>query len=310
MNDEYAELAASAAEMARQAGARLLETMGERPLVEYKGKGEVDPVTALDREVEATLQDAIRARFPGHGILGEEGAAAPAEGSPYLWVIDPIDGTANFLNGLPLFAVSIGVLNEGLPVAAAIFLPAGPGGRAGVVRAGRGCGAFFLPVGDEDEEERRLEIPTRETPDASGTVGLPAAWASIYRFERPLDRRHGQPRSLGSIALELSYVAAGMLQYAVFGPSRLWDVAAGVLLVQEAGGVVLMRSRRGAWQPVERFEPPAGDGPELEQLRSWWLGSMVAGSPALAWNVSRALRPRRSALAWLRRLLRRRGGRS
>ena len=308
MSDDHAELAAAAAEMARQAGTRLLEVLGRPPLVEYKDKREVDPVTALDREVEAMLQDAIRARFPGHGILGEEGAAAPAEDSPYLWVIDPIDGTANFLNGLPLFAVSIGVLNEGLPVAAAIFLPAGPGGRAGVLRASRGGGAFFLPVGDD--EERRLEIPTREMPEPSGTVGLPAAWASTYRFAAPLDRRHGQPRSLGSIALELSYVAAGMLQYAVFGPSRLWDVAAGVLLVQESGGRVLMRSRRGTWRQVERFEPPAGDGPELERLRSWWLGSMVAGSPALAWNVSNALRPRRSALAWLRRLLRRRGGRS
>ena len=309
MSDDHAELAAAAAEMARQAGTRLLEVLGRPPLVEYKDKREVDPVTALDREVEAMLQDAIRARFPGHGILGEEGAAAPAEDSPYLWVVDPIDGTANFLNGLPLFAVSIAVLNEGLPVAAAIFVPAGPGGRAGVLRASRGDGAVFLPV-TGDDEPHRLELPVREMPEPSGTVGLPAAWASTYRFAAPLDRRHGQPRSLGSIALELSYVAAGMLQYAVFGPSRLWDVAAGVLLVQEAGGRVLMRSRRGTWRQVERFESPAGDGPELERIRSWWLGSMVAGSPALAWNVSRALRPRRSALAWLRRLLRRRGGRS
>ncbi len=309
MSDDYAVLAAAAAEMARQAGAHLLETMGEQPLVEYKGKGEVDPVTVLDREVEAMLQDAIRARFPGHGILGEEGAAAPAEDSPYLWVIDPIDGTANFLNGLPLFAVSIGVLEKSLPVAAAIFVPAGPGGRAGVLRAGLGGGAFFLSA-TGDDEPHRLEIPAREMPEPSGTVGLPAAWAAMYRFGRPLDRRHGQPRSLGSIALELSYVAAGMLQYAVFGPSRLWDVAAGVLLVQEAGGRVLTQSRRGAWRQVERFEPPDGDGPELERLRAWWLGSMVAGSPALAWNVTNALRPRRSALAWLRRLLRQRGRRS
>jgi myo-inositol-1(or 4)-monophosphatase len=308
MKDDYAEMATFAAGLASQAGVHLMKALSETQEVEFKGKGMVDPVTKLDREVEATLQAAILSRFPGHGVLGEEGAAAPAEDMPYLWVLDPIDGTTNFLNGLPLFAISIGVLQEGLPVAAALFLIAGPGGKPGVLHAARGDGAFFRPLG-EHGEEHPLAIAPRALPEPSGTVGLPAAWAAMYRVLPPLKGRMGQPRSLGSIAMELAYAAAGLFQYAAFGPARLWDVAAGVLLVQEAGGQVLMRQRRQAWRPIERFETPAGDGSELERLRRWRLGPMIAASAALAWNVTRGLRPRARPLTWLLRLLRERTGR-
>jgi fructose-1,6-bisphosphatase/inositol monophosphatase family enzyme len=128
----------------------------------------------------------------------------------------------------------------------------------------------------------------------------------LYQIGRPLRGRLGQPRSIGSIATELAYVAAGLFQYAAFGPSRLWDVAAGALLVQEAGGLVLTRPASGPWRPVERFVPPPGEGSELERLRRWRMSPMVAASPDLAWNVARGLRLRERPLSWLLRLLRQR----
>jgi fructose-1,6-bisphosphatase/inositol monophosphatase family enzyme len=130
----------------------------------------------------------------------------------------------------------------------------------------------------------------------------------MYRVTQPL-KGPGQVRSLGSIAMELAYVAAGLFHYTAFGPARLWDVAAGVLLVHEAGGLVLTRPRRHPWQPVDRFQAPQGKGTELERLSRWRLSPMIAASPDLAWNVSRGLRLRARPLSWLLRLLAQRNGR-
>jgi myo-inositol-1(or 4)-monophosphatase len=151
VTNDHTEIAAFATDLAARSGRRLLTVLNEPQEVEFKDERKMDPVTALDREIEAMLQEAILSRFPDHAILGEEGAAASSDDAPYLWALDPIDGTTNFLNGLPLFAVSIGVLSEGLPVAAAMFLATGPGARPGVIYAARAHGASFQPLGSEEE---------------------------------------------------------------------------------------------------------------------------------------------------------------
>lgn len=100
----FAEIEESAATWAREAGHLLLARFRTALAVEYKSKGRQDPVTEADREAERFLHTAIHARFPDHGVLGEEGAEA-AQGAPFVWVLDPLDGTTNYINGLPLWCV-------------------------------------------------------------------------------------------------------------------------------------------------------------------------------------------------------------
>ncbi|MGH2603431.1 MAG: inositol monophosphatase family protein, partial [Dehalococcoidia bacterium] len=121
----FAEIEEAASGWAHEAGQLLLARFRTALTVEYKSKGRQDPVTEADRESERFLHQAIHARFPEHGVLGEEGAEA-AQGAPFVWVLDPLDGTTNYINGLPLWCVSVGVLWRGRPVAAAIFTPSGP----------------------------------------------------------------------------------------------------------------------------------------------------------------------------------------
>ena len=145
--------------MAGEAGeilARHFRSLGALS-IEFKDKRERDPVTNADTECQRHLVDAIAERFPEHGILGEEEEDKEKEDAPApdtVWVLDPLDGTRNFLNGLPVYSCSIGVLHRGAPVAGALFIP-WPGEGGLVLRARRGGGAFAAdePIGVYAEAE-------------------------------------------------------------------------------------------------------------------------------------------------------------
>lgn len=270
-----------AADLAAATGARLMERFRQALTVEYKDHKNEHPVTDADRDAEIFLRDSILDRFPDHGVLGEEGTEPPADAA-YVWVIDPLDGTTNFINGLPLWCVSIGVLWHGRPVAGAIYTATGPAAGAAVLRARRGGGAFLndQPLLVVDEEE-----PTRKR-----LATLPAHYWREMRFRKRGPNRLGETRTLGSTTLELALVAAGPLQYALFWGPKIWDVAAGVLIVQEAGGVALTRAgREGPWFDLGAFEPGKDIGATQPSLRGW-RGSILAGSPGPARAIAADIR--------------------
>lgn len=279
-----------AAELARGAGAILAGHFG-RPLeVEYKDDKKQDPVTLADKESQDYLSKAISDSYPEHGIIGEEDTQeSEGTASEFLWVLDPLDGTTNFLNGLPIYGVSIGVLHRGVPIAGALFIP-WPGENRGVVlHARKGGGAW---IGDE-----RLTIPNADGPEANRPVGLPASFGGQFRFGREMGRRVGQVRITGSIVYELALTACGQLQYAIIGGPRIWDVAGGVLIVAEAGGTVLVRPRRSRqWKPIDVVSPSWEAGaPTLKEVRSW-SALMVLGNERVASFVAANLQRRRRSL--------------
>ncbi len=152
------DIAAAAEEMARGAGDILLGHFGRSITVEYKDEAERDPVTSVDKASQEFLASEIAKRFPSHGILGEEGAdeaEAETRAPDFIWALDPLDGTTNFLNGLPLYASSIGVMHRGVPIAGALFIP-WPNSRGGFVlhcQRGHGCFADGEPVSVYQAEE-------------------------------------------------------------------------------------------------------------------------------------------------------------
>ena len=294
------ELESLAAEAARGAGELIQGYFGGPIEVDYKDeKKERDPVTQADKEAQEYLRDAILARFPDHEVLGEEDAERDeVPSSDFLWVLDPLDGTTNFLNGLPVYAVSVGVLHRGVPVAGALFLP-WPGYSPGrVVHARKGGGAWA--------EDAPIAVSPQDVPRPNRLTGLPGSFGGAFRVQRPLRGKLGEPRVTGSIAYELGMAAFGVFQYVLLGGPRMWDVAAGVLIVIEAGGSVLVRPGGGGdWRALETLGPTWDSGPpSLKTLREW-SRPMIAGTPEVAGFVSANLRRRRSLRARVRRLLHR-----
>jgi myo-inositol-1(or 4)-monophosphatase len=280
-----AEIEDAAAGWAREAGQLLLTRFRTALAVEYKSKGQQDPVTEADREAERFLWQSIEARFPEHGVLGEEGTEPP-HGSSFVWVLDPLDGTTNFINGLPLWCVSVGILWRNRPVAAAIFTPSGPGATPTVFRARDGGGAFMdgLPLAVASEPE----------PTKARLSGLPAHYWQEMRFRTRTGPKLGETRTLGSMALELALIGAGVLQYGVFWGPKIWDVAAGVLIVREAGGDVFWRGGRA--EPWSRLHAFAQPGPDVASLRAW-KGSIIAGSPPVVRLITEDVAARNALLS-------------
>ncbi len=279
---------ALAIELAREAGDLARAALQRQVTVEYKpdaqGKDSTnDPVSEVDRAVEALVRERVAERFPSHAVIGEEVDTYPDAAAEVVWVIDPIDGTANFVNGFPLFAVSIGVLYAGVPVAAAIWCASTHLLGPGVYHAHAGVPLHLDGV--EVERERATVVRRALAAAPGGAPGGTREW---------------EHRVTGSIAIEAALVAAGVFTSATFWGPRLWDVAAGALLVQAAGREVWVRGRDG-WQHFARFEapdrlPPARgaastEPPRAPSLRDWRQPVLIGTAEATRLIRERTRRP-------------------
>jgi len=219
----------AAAEFARDAGAIVRTGYGLTHSPEHKGR--IDLVTEFDKRSEARLLDRIRESFPGHAVLAEESGAHAAEGSRVRWVIDPLDGTTNFAHNYPFFAVSVGVEVDGEVVAGAVYDPV----RDEMFSAARGEGAALNGAPIRVTACARIE-------DALLVTGFPYdvrefPGRHLPLFQAFLVRAQGIRRD-GSAALNLCYLAMGRFDGFWEGSLSAWDVAAGSLVVREAGGTV------------------------------------------------------------------------
>lgn len=225
--------AAFALETAREAAALAMKILPESSLdKQVRLKTTTDLVTRADHEAERLIAARIRARFPDHGILGEEGTSA--DGAGPCWVVDPLDGTANFAHGIPWFAVSIALEDRGILQCGVIAIP--PIGEYFVAERDRG--AYLLVDGAVP-----VKLAVSETVNlgqALVATGLPSEPERSRHLPTigPLILRSLEVRITGSAAIHLAYLAAGRLD-AFWEPGlQPWDVAAGVLMVEEAGGLV------------------------------------------------------------------------
>jgi myo-inositol-1(or 4)-monophosphatase len=256
----------------QEAGALLLSYF-RRPLeVEFKEKGQQSPVTEADRRSEALLRDALSHAFPGHGIIGEEAEDAVNPEADYLWFLDPLDGTTNFAAGLPAFAVSMGLCFRGVPVLGVVAVPwEGPGGT--IFRAHAGGGAYC--------NNEPMQAAGDDVPDGTRLASTPGWMLHQYRVQRGAKVQRLNVRSAGSIAYELAYAARGTFQLTVISGARLWDMVAGAVLVQEAGGAVLFcngKARRwDAWEAFQRQALSAPFGQDAAALRKLHV-YMLAGN--------------------------------
>lgn len=216
--------------LAAEAGALAHSAFGRAAVLPAKGRH--DEVTAMDREVERVLREAIARAFPDDAVLGEEhGASDNVLRAGHVWVIDPIDGTSNYARGIAHYCVSIGVMHGGQPVLGALHDPS----HDRLYWAARGQGAWL----EEGGQRRRLAVSPIDqiggaTVECGWSLRRPQA-AYLALFERMLTAGCAVRRA-GSGALGLADVAAGRTEGYVELHINSWDCCAGLLLVQEAGG--------------------------------------------------------------------------
>lgn len=235
---------------ARLAGNVLLRNINKLEALNVVQKGRMDYASEVDGDAEKVIIKELKRAYPGYGILGEEGGV---QGSGrQMWVIDPLDGTSNYLHGFPHYCVSIALVENGEPTDAVIFDPL----RNELFTASKGAGAVL--------NDRRIRVSDRK--DLAGamvhTGFAPRERARASAQLKTVDALLVQAedvRRVGSAALDLAYVACGRADAYFEAGVKAWDIAAGVLLVREAGGKVC--NYRGA--TLARMDDK---GPETQQV--------------------------------------------
>ncbi|SFR84451.1 inositol monophosphatase family protein [Sphingomonas jatrophae] len=258
---------------ARKAGPKLRRDFNEVQQLQVSRKGPADFVSQADQQAEQTLFEELSRARPGWGLVMEERGIIEGDPDKPRWIVDPLDGTTNFLHGVPHFAISIAVED-----------PRGAGGRPEITH-----GYIYQPVTDESFwaekgrgawlHDRRLRVSARRNLDESmiGT-GIPhlgrgdvARWARVYASVAP---EVAGVRRFGSAALDLAWVAAGRMDGFWEDDLDVWDVAAGILLVKEAGGFVT--DYRGGDKAVERRELVAANDALHSRLHKLIAGAVKA----------------------------------
>jgi myo-inositol-1(or 4)-monophosphatase len=255
-----------AVKAARRAGQIINRASLDLGQLTISSKQQNDFVTEVDRAAEAAIIETLRETYPKHAILAEETGRSGQEDSEFQWIIDPLDGTTNFIHGFPQYAVSIAMAHKGVLTHAVVYDPT----RNELFTATKGTGAFL--------NDKRIRVSKRQKLDEAlvGT-GFPyrmfdhvEAYLAIFR---EMTRRTAGVRRPGAASLDLAYVACGRLDgFWEFGLSP-WDMAAGALLISEAGGLV---------------GDLAGEGTYLT------TGNIICGTPKVFGQILQVIAPHRS----------------
>jgi myo-inositol-1(or 4)-monophosphatase len=259
------------ANAAYKAARGLVRDFGEVENLQVSVKGPADFVSAADLKAERTIRRELERARPNYGFLLEEGGAVVGKDTSHRWLVDPLDGTMNFLHGIPHFCISIALERDGEIVAGVIYDPL----RDELFHAEKGTGAFV--------NEHRMRVSTRDgLHNAVIATGIPAIGrlrTGRYHARYPAQlgaimRSCAGVRRFGAAALDLAYVAAG--RYDGYWESSLapWDIGAGILLVREAGGMVseidggdkmltsgeILAANGALYDPIRKLLAEAGAG--------------------------------------------------
>jgi len=254
----------TAVEIAREAGSLLAGYCERR--VPFELKGEFDLVTEADRASERLVVERLRSHFPSHAIVAEEGGGHES-GSEYRWFVDPLDGTTNFAHSFPMFNVTLGLARADEVIAGVVYDPV----RQEMFTAERGAGSYL--------NNRRIRVSgVRRLSDSLASTGFPSRKrhhnVNIHFYYQLAMASHGVRRT-GSAALDLAWVSAGRLDFFWEFGLKPWDMAAGTLLVEEAGGRT--SDMRGGAHSVTRSEHLLADNGALHEEVLAMFAEIFAG---------------------------------
>ncbi len=251
-NPTLAELKSACEQAARAGGAQLNEWVGKFGVRE---KGPRDLVTEADLASQKVIRDLLLGKFPEHGFLGEEGINLPSQRDGYRWVVDPLDGTTNFVHQVPNYAVSVALECDGTLLVGCVYDPSSD--ECYVAAQGQGATLNDRPLASSTTRDLSQALVAN-----SFAAKVTRTEAEVAEFLEVLEQARAT-RRMGSSALNLCYVAAGRFDAYWSTTTQSWDIAAGVLLVQEAGGMITHRD--GGPVDLSRPQVLAAATPELHR---------------------------------------------
>ncbi len=223
-NEKYLQTAVTAA---KQAGVIFKKYFGKPKKVSLKENNIRNAVTEVDLRIEKLIRKIIHKKFPDHKVIGEEFGSGQLLKNDVVWIIDPIDGTNNFIRGIPLCCISIAVWQNGKPVIAVLYNPL----TNQLFLANAGKGAYLNGQKIHVTKVGRIDR-------ALGGIGWSLKLNRAEKMFATIVPFVNKARALGTTALQLAYVASGIYDYYTVNDMHIWDVAAGILLIEEAGGKV------------------------------------------------------------------------
>jgi len=279
---------------ARKAGEFVSSRFGGILKISNKGdKPGKDIVTDVDKASQRMIAEVMAESCPDHMLLGEED---PPDEDPaaadWLWVVDPIDGTTNFVNSSPIHAVSVAALYRGEPVAAAIWIPWPNTDGYLLMHARKGHGSW---IGDT---KMHVHNSSASGEPVNGVLAARPGWLRrTFDIQKPFQEHAGEIRVGGSACYEQFLVANGTMQYAITGFAKTWDFAAAILLVKESGGKVMALDSTRKFTEFHGWRDNySNDSVTYGRIRKWG-GLLLTGAPATVDFVSENLRPKRKGLA-------------
>ena len=291
-HSELEQIERSVIHATREAG-RLVASRFEG-ILEVSSKGEKpgkDLVTDVDRASQELIAGIMADSFPSHMLLGEED---PPDEEPaaadWIWAVDPVDGTTNFVNSSVVHAVSVAALFRGVPMAAAIWVPwPNPDGFL-LMHARAGNGTHMVG----SNQNVRVHPASDSGAPVAGVLSARPGWLRrMFDVRKPLEGNFGEVRHGGSACYEQFMVAKGSMQYSITGRAHTWDFAAGTLLVREAGGKVLALNSNRKFEEFWGWgDDYANDPATYSRLRKWG-GLLLLGAPATVDFVAANLKPRK-----------------
>ncbi len=263
----------------------LVSEAGKYVIDRFEGKFRVSSkdkknnlVTEVDTNSQKLIINMINSQYPEHAIIGEEDPeGAESNTSEYTWVIDPVDGTTNFANGIPNFSISVAILKNSEPIAGAIWIPWPNKSRCLIFHTGKDEGSWM--------GEKKLDISN--IPSESLSTGGISSFSSSRTIFGDTDSGiepisqiiKGENRVIGSVAYEMALVAKGSIKFALLGPAYIWDFGAGLLLIKEAKGKIICLDKN--YKNKGEFKTFLIDYKEDKQtyraMRNW-KGQFYAGS--------------------------------
>ena len=292
-NSELEQIEQAVTRAAREAGKFVASRF--EGVLEVSTKGGIpgkDLVTDVDEASQKLIAEIMAETCPSHMLLGEED---PPDEEPaaadWIWVVDPVDGTTNFVNSSVVHVVSVAALFRGVPMAAAMWIPWPNNDGFLVMHARTGNGTWM-----DGSHDKMLVHPASDSgAPVPGVLSASPGWLRrMFNVREPLKGKFGENRIGGSACYDQFMVAKGSMQYSITGFARTWDFAAGILLVKEAGGKVLaVNSNRNFEEFGGWGQNYANDPATYGRLRKW-RGLLLLGAPATVEFVAANLKPRNS----------------
>tara|TARA_X000001036_G_scaffold361522_1_gene344831 strand:+ start:431 stop:1303 length:873 start_codon:yes stop_codon:yes gene_type:complete len=239
-------------------------------------------VTEIDHNAQKIIIENIKKNYPNHLIVGEEDNIMTIKNtSEFIWVIDPIDGTTNFVNGIPNFAISIALLKNYEPIAGAIWIPWPNNEKSLIFSSSKNNGSR---VGSLKLDLTENNISTLEEGSVTSYSSFSTLFGNKNRDIKPWNKIiKGEKRVIGTVAYEMALVAKGVIKFGLFGPASIWDFGAGLLIIKEAGGVIYFLDKNYNIQDkFYSFESLMKKNNSIDEKMIYeWTGQFLIGGPMI-----------------------------